>query len=81
MIGALIGLILTLIFLGVLWWAAQTLLALIPLAEPFKTIVYVLMVVVIVLIVLWVIATLLGMAGIHVNSFSLRSDLAIPTLA
>ena len=68
MLGALIGIIFTLIVLGVLWWACQQLMGLIPIAEPFKTIIYVLMVVVMVLIVLWVIASLLGVAGIHVGS-------------
>jgi hypothetical protein len=67
MIGTLIGIIFALIILGVIWWGCQTLLALIPIAEPFKTIIYVLMVVILVLIVLYVIAMLLGLAGIHVG--------------
>ena len=69
MIGALIGIIFTLIILGVIWWACQRLMALIPIAEPFKTIIYVLMVIVLVIIVLYVIAALLGFAGIHVGGF------------
>jgi hypothetical protein len=72
MIGTLIGIIFVLIVLGVLWWAVQRLMALIPIAEPFRTIIYVLCVLIMVLIVLWIIATLLGMAGIHVNTFRLR---------
>ncbi len=73
MIGTLIGIIFTLIILGVLWWAVQRLMALIPIAEPFKTIIYVLCVVVLVVIVLYVISMLLSMAGIHVPSWgSLR---------
>lgn len=72
MIGSLIGIIFVLIILGVLWWAVQQLMGLIPIAEPFKTIIYVLCVVVMVLIALWVITVLLGMAGIHVNTFSFR---------
>jgi hypothetical protein len=70
MIGALIGIIFTLVILGVLWWACQKLLALVPIAEPFRTIIYVVMVVVMVLIVLWVLATILGLGGIHVAGFS-----------
>lgn len=66
MIGTLIAVIFALIVLGVLWWAVQTLMALIPIAEPFKTIIYVLSVVIMVLIVLWIISLLIGMAGIHV---------------
>lgn len=72
MIGTLIGIIFALIILGVLWWACQKLLALIPIAEPFKTIIYVLCVIVMVLIVLWILATLLGFAGVHVNTFGVR---------
>ena len=68
MIGALIGVIFALIVLGVLWWAVQQLMGLIPIAEPFRTIIYVLTVVIMVLIVLYVISVLLGMAGIHVPS-------------
>jgi len=65
MIGALIGIIVTLIVLGVIWWAIQQLLPLIPLPEPFRRIIYVLMVVILVLIVVYVILTLLGsVAGI-----------------
>ncbi len=70
MIGALIGVIFTLILVGVLWWGIQRLMALIPIAEPFKTIIYVLCVIVLVLIVLYIISMLLGIAGIHVSGFS-----------
>jgi uncharacterized membrane protein YwzB len=69
MIGTLIGLIFFLIIIGVVWWAAQQLLALIPLAEPFATMVRILLVVILVIIVIYVASVLLGMAGIHVNSF------------
>ena len=70
MIGVLISIIFTLIILGVLWWACQQLMGLIPIAEPFKTIIYVLMVVIMVLIALYIISMLLGMAGVHVGGFS-----------
>jgi TRAP-type C4-dicarboxylate transport system permease small subunit len=60
MIGTLIGIIILLIIVGVIWWAIQQLLPLIPLPEPFRRIIYVLMVVVLVLIVLYVILQLLG---------------------
>ena len=69
MIGTLIGIIFALIVLGVLWWAVQQLMGLIPIAEPFRTIIYVLCVVIMVLIVLWIVSVLLGMAGIHVPRF------------
>ena len=66
-IGALIGIIFVLVVLGVIWWAIQRLLPLIPLGEPFRTIIYVLMTIILVIIVLWIIAVLLGIAGIHVG--------------
>jgi hypothetical protein len=64
-IGTLIGIIVTLIVLGVIWWAIQQLLPLIPIGEPFRTIIRVLMTVIVVLVVLWVILQLLGYAGVH----------------
>lgn len=67
MIGTLISIIITLIIVGVIWWAIQQLLPLLPLPEPFRKIIYVLLVVILVFIVLWVILTLLGaVGGIHV---------------
>lgn len=69
MLASLIALIFTLIIIGVVWWALQRLMALIPLAEPFRTIVYVLSVLLMVLIVLYVMAQVLGIAGIHVPIF------------
>ena len=66
MLGTLIGLIILCIVLGVIWWGAQQLLALIPLAEPFATIVRVLMVVVLVLVVIYVLLQLLALGGVHV---------------
>ena len=71
MIGTLIGLIFFCIILGVVWWACVQLLALVTLAEPFATLVRVLVVVLMVLILIYVASVLLGMVGIHVNSFHL----------
>ena len=71
-IGTLIGIIFVLIILGVIWWGIQRLLPLIPLGEPFRTIIYVLCAIVLVLVVLWIIAVLLGLAGIHVGVPALR---------
>lgn len=65
-IGALVGIIVVLVICGVVYWAIQQLLPLIPIAEPFGTIVRVLMTVIFVLIVLWVIVVLLGFAGVRV---------------
>lgn len=67
MIGTILGLIFVLIILGVIWWGAQQLLALIPLGEPFATIIKILMTIVIVIVVIWVLMALLSLAGIHVK--------------
>ena len=67
MIGTIISIIVTLIIVGVIYWAITQLLPLIPLPEPFARIVHVLLVVLLVVIVLWVILTLLGaVGGVHV---------------
>jgi hypothetical protein len=66
MIGAVIGLILLVVFLGVVFYCVQQLLPLLPLAEPFSTILRVLVILLVAVIVLYVIVTLLGMAGVHV---------------
>ena len=52
MIGTLIGIIVLLIVVGVIYWAIEQLLPLIPLPAPFTQIIRVLMIVVLVLIVL-----------------------------
>lgn len=71
MIGTLLGIVFALIILGVVWWAVQRLLPLIPLGEPFGTLVNVLVTVIMVLVLLWVIMTLLGVAGVHVPNFGM----------
>lgn len=63
MIGTLISIILLLIVLGVIIWAVQQLLPLVPLPAPFATIVHVLLVVVVVLVVVWIIGGLLGVVA------------------
>lgn len=72
MIGTLIGLVFFCILLGFVWWGVQQLLPLIPLAEPFRTIVRVLMVLILVVVVIYVLVVLLGMAGIQVNTFGFK---------
>jgi hypothetical protein len=66
MIGAVIGLILLLVLLGVVWWGIQQLLPLVPMGEPFATIVRVLLAILLAVIVIYVIIQLLGVAGVHV---------------
>lgn len=72
MIGAVIGIILLVIIVGVLFWAGQRLIALVPLDEPFRTIIYVLVAVLAVFVVIWVFIQLLALAGIHVPLFDGR---------
>jgi hypothetical protein len=64
MIGTVIGIIFLFIIIGVIWWAVQSLLPLIPMGEPFATIVRVLMGVVLALIVIWVLWMLVQASGI-----------------
>ena len=67
MIGTIISIIVTLIIVGVIYWAITQLLPLIPLPEPIARIIHVLLVVLLVVIVLWVILQLLGVVGgVHV---------------
>lgn len=66
LIGTLIAVIITLIVLGVIWWAVQQLLPLIPLPEPFRRVIYILMTLILVLVVLWVIVALISAAGVSV---------------
>lgn len=69
MLGTLIGLIFFCIIAGVIIWALQEIMALIPLGEPFKTLIRILFVVIIVIIIIYIAQVLLGLAGIHVNAF------------
>lgn len=62
MIGALIQLIVALIIVGVLWWAVQQLLPLIPLPEPIRRVIYVILVVILVLIVVYALLAIIGAA-------------------
>jgi hypothetical protein len=60
MIGTLVSVILTLIVLGVILWAVEQLLPMIPMPAPFAQIIRVLIIVIIVLVVVYIIASLLG---------------------
>jgi hypothetical protein len=63
MISTLISVILLLIVCGVIIWAIQQLLPLIPLPAPFHTIIQVLLVVIVVIVVVYIIAGLLGVVA------------------
>jgi hypothetical protein len=68
-IGALIGIIVLILIFGVVYWAIQQLLPLIPLPEPFRQIVNVLMVLILVFLVLYIVLLLLATVGVHVPIF------------
>ena len=70
-IGIVIGIILTLIVAGVVYWAIEQLLPLIPLPEPFRRVIYVLLIVLLVLVLIYVILALLGLIGVNVPIFRL----------
>lgn len=63
MLGALITLLITLLIVGVIWWAVTQILALIPLPEPIGRIVNVLLIVILALIVIYALAGLVGGVG------------------
>jgi hypothetical protein len=65
MIGSLLSLILILVIAGVLFWAATKLLGLLPIPDPFRTVIYVLLVVVAVIVVVWAVA---GVFGVSMHS-------------
>lgn len=69
MLGTLIGLIFFCIIAGVILWGLQEIIKLIPLGEPFRTIIRILFIVIIVIILIYIAQILLGMIGIHVNAF------------
>lgn len=59
MIGLLIHIIIWLLIVGLIWWAATTILAVVPMPEPIKTVVNVLLIVVLCLIVIYALMSLL----------------------
>ena len=59
MIETLISIIVLLLVCGLIWWAVTTILGVIPLPEPIKTVVNVLMIVVLCLIVIYALVPLI----------------------
>lgn len=78
-IGTLVGIIITLIIIGVIYWAITQLLPLIPLPEPFNRIIHVLLIVILVLVVVWIILVLLGAAGVRVPGPFSRGAFGLPS--
>jgi len=61
MISALITLLIVLLGLGVLYWAVTTILGALPIPEPFRTVIHVILVVIMCLVVIWLLVSLIGM--------------------
>lgn len=59
MIEVLISVIIYLLVAGLIWWAVTTILGVIPLPEPIKTVINVLMIVVLCLIVIYALLPLI----------------------
>lgn len=57
----IVGLLVALVVIGVLFWAAKRILAVLPIDEPFRTVIYVVLVVVAVFILLQM---LVGVPGV-----------------
>lgn len=67
MIDTLIQIIIYLVIAGLIWWAVTTILGVIPVPEPIKTVINVLMIVVLCLIVLYALLPL-----VHTGTLRLR---------
>lgn len=67
LIGTLIGIVLLLVIVGVLLWGGQRLLALAPMPEWLRTVIYVLGVIVLVIIGVICVAALLQAVGVPVR--------------
>jgi hypothetical protein len=59
MIETLIAVIIYLLIAGLIWWAVTTILGVVPLPEPIKTVIRVLMIVILCLIVIYALLPLL----------------------
>lgn len=59
MVETLISLIVLLLIVGLIWWAVTTILGVLPIPEPIKTVINVLMIVVLCLIVIYALVPLI----------------------
>ncbi len=72
MISVLISVIIYLVIAGLIWWAVSTILGVVPLPEPIKTVVNVLLIVVLCLIVIFALLPLIpGGSRFHLGMLSL----------
>lgn len=66
LIGVLIAFIIVCLIAGFLFWAIQQVMALVSVAEPFRTFIRIALAAIVLLLVIWFILIVLGMAGVHV---------------
>ena len=67
MIEVLISIIIYLLIAGLIWWAVKTILGVIPVPEPIKTVINVLMIVVLCLIVIYALLPLIPNGAGHLR--------------
>lgn len=67
MIETLISLIILLVVVGLIWWAVTTILGVIPMPEPIKTVVNVLLIVVLCLILIYALMPLINLPGLRLR--------------
>ena len=65
MIETLISVLIYLIICGLIYWAVTTILAVVPLPEPIRTVVNVILIVILVLIVIYALLPLLHAVPFH----------------
>ena len=65
--SGLISILVVLLVLGVLLWGWQKIMAVLPIAEPFRTVIYVVVVCAIAIWLIYAIASMVG--GIHLPTF------------
>lgn len=67
MIETLISIVIYLVIAGLIWWAISSILAVVPLPEPIRTVINVIMIVVLCLIVIYALLPLLHVPMTHIR--------------
>lgn len=69
MVATLVSLVIWLIIVGLIWWAVTTILSVLPIPEPVRTVINVILIVVLCLIVIYALLDVVPMAGLHLHRF------------
>lgn len=67
MIDVLISVVIYLLIAGLIWWAVTTILGVIPLPEPIKTVINVIMIVILCLIVIYALMPLIPHGNLRIR--------------